>query len=180
MLQATIQKNDKTAYWLIGVVSFVVFAAVVLLKQIKLDLNLGFDVHIFARINAFINSLVSVLLIAALVFVKQKKYALHKNTMLAAIVLSVLFLLSYIAHHLLSGNTPFGGEGSIRYLYFFILITHVVLAGIILPFILLTAYRSLTGEFTQHKKLAKITYPIWLYVSITGVVVYLMIAPYYN
>lgn len=180
MLQVTIQKNDKTAYWLIGAVSFVVFAAVVLLKQIKLDLNLGFDVHIFARINAFINSLVSVLLIAALVFVKQKKYALHKNTMLAAIVLSVLFLLSYIAHHLLSGNTPFGGEGSIRYVYFFILITHVVLAGIILPFILLTAYRSLTGEFAQHKKLAKITYPIWLYVSITGVVVYFMIAPYYN
>lgn len=180
MLQATIQKNDKTAYLLIGVISFVVFAAVVLLKQIKLDLNLGFDVHIFARINAFINSLVSVLLIAALVFVKQKKYALHKNTMLAAIVLSVLFLLSYIAHHLLSGNTYFGGEGSIRYVYFFILITHVVLAGIILPFILLTAYRSLTAEFAQHKKLAKITYPIWLYVSLTGVVVYLMIAPYYN
>lgn len=180
MLQASIRKNDKTAYLLIGAVSFVVFAAVVLLKQIKLDLNLGFDVHIFARVNAFINSLVSIFLIAALVFVKQKKYTLHKNTMLAAIVLSVLFLLSYIAHHLLSGNTPYGGEGNIRYVYFFILITHVVLAGIILPFILLTAYRSLTGEFAKHKKLAKITYPIWLYVSITGVIVYFMIAPYYN
>ncbi len=179
MLPASIQKNDRTAYSLIGVVSFVVFAAVVLLKQIKLDVSLGFDVHVFARINAFINSTVSLLLVLALVFVKQKKYALHKNTMLAAIVLSVLFLLSYIAHHLLSGNTAFGGQGAIRSIYFFVLITHVILAAVILPFILLTSYRSLTGEYAKHKRLAKITFPVWLYVSITGVIVYLMIAPYY-
>jgi putative membrane protein len=179
MLQASIQKNDKTAYGLIGVVSFVVFAAVVLLKQIKLDLDLGFDVHIFAKANAFINSIVSLLLLTGLFFVKQKNYELHKKTMLAAIVFSVLFLVSYIAHHLLSGNTAYGGEGSIRYVYFFILITHVVLAAVILPFILLSAYRGLTGEYGKHKKLAKITFPIWLYVSVTGVVVYFMIAPYY-
>jgi putative membrane protein len=179
MLKASIQKNDKTAYWLIGAVSLVVFAAVVLLKQIHLEWNVGFDVHIFARINALINSLVTLLLIAALAFVKQKKYAWHRNTMFAAILLSVLFLLSYIAHHLLSGNTPYGGQGFIRYVYYFILISHVFLAGIILPFILLTAYRGLTGEYRQHNQLAKITFPIWLYVSISGVVVYIMIAPYY-
>jgi putative membrane protein len=180
MLKATIQKNDKTAYALIATVSLVVFIAVVLLKQIHLDLNLSFDVHIFAKINAIINSTVSVLLMAGLYFVKAKKYQQHKTVMLSAILLSVLFLLSYIAHHLLSGSTPYGGEGWIRPVYFFILITHVVLAGIILPFILLTAYRSLTGEFAIHKKLARITFPIWLYVSITGVIVYLMIAPYYT
>ncbi len=179
MLKASIQKNDKSAYALIGVVSFVVFAAVVLLKQIKLDVDLGFDVHIFAKANAFINSIVSLLLLTGIFFVKQKKYELHKKTMLAAIVFSVLFLVSYIAHHLLSGNTAYGGEGNIRYVYFFILITHIFLAAVILPFILLTAYRGLTAEFGKHKKLAKITFPIWLYVSITGVIVYFMISPYY-
>ncbi len=179
MLKASVQKNDKPVYALIGVVSFVVFAAVILLKQIKLDINLGFDVHIFAKVNAFINSVVSLLLLTALVFVKQKKYELHKKTMLAAIVFSVLFLVSYIAHHLLSGNTAYGGEGNIRYIYFFILITHIILAAVILPFILLTAYRGLTAEFGKHKKVAKITFPIWLYVSVTGVIVYFMIAPYY-
>ena len=179
MLKASIQKNDKSAYAFIGVVSFVVFAAVVLLKQITLDIDLGFDVHIFAKANAFINSIVSLLLLAGIFFVKQQKYELHKKAMLAAIVFSVLFLVSYISHHLLSGNTAYGGEGNIRYVYFFILITHIFLAAVILPFILLSAYRGLTAEFGKHKKIAKITFPIWLYVSVTGVIVYFMIAPYY-
>ena len=99
--------------------------------------------------------------------------------MLTAIILSVLFLVSYIAHHLLAGDTVYGGEGSIRYFYYFILITHIILAAIILPFILFTAYRSLTGEYDKHKKLARYTWPLWLYVSVTGVLVYLMISPYY-
>jgi putative membrane protein len=99
--------------------------------------------------------------------------------MLAAIVLSVLFLLSYIAHHLLAAETKFGGEGTIRIVYYFILMTHIPLAGIILPFILFTAYRALIGEYEQHKKLTRITWPIWFYVAVTGVVVYCMISPYY-
>ncbi|HRN93223.1 MAG: DUF420 domain-containing protein [Chitinophagales bacterium] len=180
MLKATIQKNDKLAYWLIGILSVVIFCGVVFLKQAKLDIDVNFDVHIFAKINAIINTTVSFLLIAGLVFVKQKKYELHKKTMLSAILLSVLFLVSYIAHHLLSDSTSFGGSGTIRLVYFFILITHIILAGIILPFILLTAYRGLTAEFPKHKKWAKITFPIWLYVSVTGVLVYLMISPYYQ
>jgi putative membrane protein len=100
--------------------------------------------------------------------------------MMGAIVLSVLFLVSYIAHHLLAGDTKFGGEGAIRLVYFVILITHIFLAAVILPFILFTAYRSLTGEYDKHKKLAKYTWPLWLYVSVTGVIVYLMISPYYG
>jgi putative membrane protein len=179
MLNPVLKKNDKQAKLLIGVVSFVVFAAVVALGKIKLEVDLGFDVHLFAQLNAILNSTVAVLLVLALIAVKQKKFLLHKRLMMAAIVLSVLFLVSYICHHLFTGDTKFGGEGAIRYIYFFILITHIFLAAIILPFILLTAYRALIAEWPAHKKIARITWPIWFYVAITGVVVYLLISPYY-
>lgn len=180
MLAPLIQKDDKKYKVLIGVFSFVVFAAVVFLGKYKLDADLGFNVHVFASINAVINSLVSILLLAALFAVKNKRYVLHRNIMFGAMVLSVLFLVSYIAHHLLSGDTRFGGQGAIRYFYFFILITHIFLAAIILPFILYTTYRALTGEFSRHRRIARITWPIWFYVSVTGVAVYWMISPYYN
>lgn len=180
MLTAMFKKNDKRARILIGVVSFVIFSAVVLLSRVQLKINLGFDVHVFARINAVINSLVSVLLLAALFAVRQGKFEVHKKIMIGAIVLSALFLVSYICHHLFAGDTKFGGIGLIRPLYFFILITHIFLAAIILPFILFTAYRAMIAEFPAHKKLARITWPIWFYVAVTGVVVYLMISPYYG
>ena len=181
MIQASLKKNDKLARILILTVSFVVFGVVVLLGKIpKPELNLGFSVHVFATINAALNSAVAVLLLAALLAVKQRKYVLHKNIMLVAIVLSVLFLVSYIAHHLLAGDTKFGGTGTIRTVYFLILITHIFLAAIILPFILFTAYRALIAEYATHKKLARITWPIWFYVAVTGVVVYFMISPYYH
>lgn len=180
MLHASIQNNDPKAKWLIGIFSFVVFAAVVILGRVKLEVDLGFDVHIFAAINAVINSAIAVLLIAALWAVKAKKYLLHKQMMMTALLLSVLFLVSYIAHHLLAGDTKFGGEGPIRTIYYIILVTHIFLAAIILPFILFTAYRALTAEYATHKKLAKYTWPLWLYVAITGPVVYWMISPYYQ
>lgn len=180
MLQASIKKDDKKAKLLIFTVSFVVFAAVVVLSKVKLEVDLGFDSHVFAFINAIINSIVSVLLVAALISVKNKNYLLHKKIMLAAMALSVLFLVSYIAHHLLNGDTKFGGEGTIKSVYYFILLTHIPLAAIILPFILFTAYRGLTSEFGTHKKMARYTFPLWLYVSITGVLVYVLISPYYS
>lgn len=179
MLKPLIAPNNKLANIFIGTVSVIVFVAVAVLTKTKLDVDLGFDIFVFAKINAVVNTLVSICLIAALVFVKQKKYEAHRNVMFAAIGLSVLFLLSYIAHHLFAGETKFGGEGLIRPIYYFILITHIVLAGIILPFILYTAYRGLTGEYAQHKKLAKYTWPLWLYVSVTGVIIYVLISPYY-
>ncbi len=179
MLAASIRKNDRLARALIYTVSLVVFAVVVLLSRIKLDVDLGFDVHVFAQINAVINSIVAFLLLVGLMAVKKGNYRLHKKVMMTAIMLSVLFLVSYIAHHLLSGDTKFGGEGAIRYVYFFILITHILLAAVILPFILFTAYRALVAEWPAHRRIAKITWPIWFYVSVTGVVVYLMIKPYY-
>ena len=180
MLDAVWIKNDGRARTLIIAVSIIVFAAVVVLGRVKLDVQLGFDEHLFAKINAVINSTVAVLLLAGLIAVKGKKYLLHKRIMIAAIILSCLFLISYICHHLFTGETKFGGVGTIRYIYYFILGTHIILAGLILPFILFTAYRAMTGEWLKHRKLAKITWPIWLYVAITGVVVYFMISPYYN
>lgn len=194
MLHASISKNDKKAYWLIGIFSVVVFLAVSVLTKIKLNVDLGFDVHLFAAFNAFVNATIAVLLVAALVAVKNGKYLLHKQIMMAALVLSILFLVSYIAHHLLAGEAKFGDAdhdgivtdaekaavGGIRTIYFIILITHIILAAVILPFILFTAYRALTAEFPLHKKLAKITWPLWFYVAVTGPIVYWMIKPFYS
>ena len=192
--QQSIQKNDKKAGWLIGIFSLVVFAAVVAsLSKIELHVDLGFNVHIFAAANAVINSLVAVLLVVALIFVRQKKYIAHKKVMMYAMVLSILFLVSYITHHLLSGDTLYGDAdhnkildeaeklavSGTRGIYLVILLTHIFLAAIILPFILYTAYRGMTSEFPRHRKLGKITWPIWFYVSVTGPVLYLMISPYY-
>ncbi|HEV7781150.1 MAG TPA: DUF420 domain-containing protein [Chitinophagaceae bacterium] len=193
MLAAAWKKNDKKARILIFVFSAIVFTAVVLLSRVKLEVNLGFDVHLFAKANAIINSGVAVLLIAALVAVKMKNYKLHRNIMLAAMLLSILFLVSYISHHLFAGDTRFGdvnhdgivtglekaAVGNSRIMYYIILGTHIPLAGLILPFILFSAYRGLTGEYEKHKKLVRITWPVWFYVAVTGVVVYWMISPYY-
>ena len=180
MLNPVLQKNNKVANAVIIGLSVTVFLVVVLLGKFKLlNIELGFDPHIFATINACINSLVSILLIVGLYMVKQKKYELHKKVMFTAIIFSSLFLVSYILHHLFTVDTHFGGEGAIRYFYFPLLISHIILAATILPFILYTAYRALTGEWQEHKKIAKITFPIWLYVSISGVLVYLLISPYY-
>lgn len=181
-MQSTIKKNDRQARFWIILVSVVIFAAVVLLdsKALKVPYPFNFDVHNFALANAIINSLVSVCLVVALAAIKQKNVRLHKNVILTAIILSVLFLVSYICHHLWAGDTKYGGDGALRMVYFFILITHIILAAVILPFILFTAYRGLTGEYERHRKIARYTWPLWFYVSVTGVVVYLMISPYYT
>lgn len=180
MLPPVLTKNDKKARTLILVFSAIVFTAVVALGRIKLNVDLSFDVHVFAFANSIINSLVAVLLVAALIAVKTKHYVLHKNLMLSAMALSIFFLVSYICHHLFAGETKFGGDGTARMIYYIILGTHIPLAGLILPFILFTAYRALIAEFPQHKKLARITWPVWFYVAVTGVIVYWMISPYYS
>lgn len=194
MLAASIQKNDKKARIFIFTVSVIVFAAVVILSRVKLELDLPFNVHVFATANAIINSMVSICLLAGLISVKQHKYSLHKKIMLTAIILSVLFLVSYIAHHLLAGETKFGDTnhdgilsdeegllvGSTKTIYYILLLTHIPLAAIILPFILFTAYRALTGEYEKHKKLTRFTWPLWFYVAVSGVIIYRMISPYYS
>jgi putative membrane protein len=180
MLAAVWKRNDRKARALILIFSAVVFIAITALSRYTLKVDLGFDVHLFAKLNAIINSCVAVLLLAALLAVRAKKYVAHKYMMLTAMVLSVLFLVSYIAHHLFAGETKFGDTGMMKTIYLLILFTHIPLAGIILPFILFTAYRAMTGDWQRHKKLARITWPIWFYVAVTGVVVYLMISPFYK
>ncbi len=194
MLQAAWKKNDRKARVLIFLFSGVIFLAIVLLSRVTIHTDLGFDIHVFAKANAIINSIVALLLIAALIAVKNKKYKVHKKIMLAALFLSILFLISYICHHLFAGETRFGdlnhdgtistiekeAAGNSRIVYYIVLGTHIPLAGIILPFILFSAYRGLTGEFDKHKKLVRITWPVWFYVAVTGALVYWMISPYYG
>jgi putative membrane protein len=195
MINAVWQRNDKKAKFLIGVFSVIVFVAVTVLGKYNLagQVTLPFDVHIFALINAMINAVVALLLIAGLVAAKKGIYMLHKKIMMIALFLSVLFLVSYICHHLFAGETMYGetdgikglsdaekiAAGSMRTVYLAILITHIPLAGLALPFILFAAYCALTGDFAKHKKLVRIVWPIWFYVAVTGVIVYLMIKPYY-
>jgi putative membrane protein len=194
MLQPSLEKNDSKAKLFIWGVSIIVFLAVAVLSKYKLDVALPFNVHLFATFNAIVNSAVSILLVAGLVTIKSKNYLLHKRIMLSAILLSVFFLLSYICHHLMAGETKFGdynhdgvlsidekfNAGAIRIFYYVLLGLHIPLAAIVLPFILFTAYRALTGEYDKHKKLVRITWPLWFFVSVSGVLVYWMISPYYG
>ncbi len=186
-------KNDKKARILIFSFSAIVFAVVSMLGKYKLNVDLGFDEHIFAKANAMINTVVALLLVAALRAAKNKNFILHRNIMLTAMSLSLLFLVSYICHHLFAGEAKFGdvdhngilnadeklSVGALRYVYYVLLGTHIVLAGIVLPFILFTAYRALVNENAAHRKLAKYTWPMWMYVAVTGPLVYIMISPYY-
>lgn len=170
---------EPRAKRLIWVLSAVVFLAVVVLNSVQVPAPAGVDVHFFALLNAILNSTVSLLLVLGLLTAKAGRWEFHRRVMMAAMVLSALFLVSYILHHLFAGDTPFGGEGWIRPMYYFILLTHILLAATSLPFILLTAYKALSGRYPEHRKLARRVWPVWFYVSVTGVVVYLMISPYY-
>lgn len=189
----TLPKNDKIARVLIISFSIIVFVAVTALERVTLDVNLGFDPHVFAAVNAVINSIVAVLLIAGIITAKKGQYQTHRNIMLTAMVLSVFFLVSYILHHLFAGSTLYGDmdrngivseaekveAGAMRYVYLILLGTHIILAGVSLPYILFTAYRALINENAKHRKLAKITWPMWFYVALTGPIVYWMISAYY-
>ena len=144
--------------------------------------KMGYDVEpltFLPPIYASINGLTAILLIAALWAIKNKNIKLHEGLMKTAIVCSVLFLGMYVAYHMTSDSTKFGGEGVIKYVYYFILITHIILSIVVIPFVLVTYVRALAKRFDRHKKIARITFPIWLYVAVTGVIVYLMISPYY-
>ncbi len=188
-----LQKNDRKASWLILSFSVFIFLAVTGLERVTLNVNLGFNPHLFALVNAVINTLVAILLLVGLFMARTRRLTIHRNIMLTAMLLSVVFLISYILHHLFAGSTLYGdldrngtvdaaektAAGSMRYVYFFLLGTHILLAGVSLPFILFTAYRALIGENERHRKIAKITWPLWLYVAVTGPLVYLMISAYY-
>ena len=131
------------------------------------------------RFNAIINGSTFIILLLALRAIKNKNVDLHRKLMTTALILSVLFLLSYVTYHITSESTFFGGEGMIKYFYFFVLISHILLSAIIIPLVLISYVQALAERFDKHRKIARITLPIWLYVTLTGVLVYLMISPYY-
>jgi putative membrane protein len=140
----------------------------------------GYDFSFLPPIYAAINGSTALLLIAAYIAIRKKKRALHERLVKICIGLSALFLVMYMIYHITSESTTFGGTGSIRYFYFFILITHILLSIVVIPFVLFTYVRAWSGNFERHKALARYTFPLWLYVAVTGVVVYLMISPYYK
>ncbi|WP_225036805.1 DUF420 domain-containing protein [Winogradskyella sp. SM1960] len=174
-------KAKKYNKWVV-VLSIVIPLVVAALFGVNLR-SLGYDVEpltFLPPIYATINGFTAVLLIGAVMAIKNKNVVLHENLMTTAIYCSVVFLVLYVAYHMTSDSTKFGGEGVVAYIYYFILITHIILSIIIIPFVLITYVRAITNDIERHKKIAKITFPIWLYVAITGVVVYLMISPYYT
>jgi putative membrane protein len=165
----------------IVIVSILIPVVVALLFSIKLK-DYGFNVEplsFLPPIYATINGITAIVLIAGVLAIKNGKRKLHERLMTTAIALSVSFLVMYVAYHMTTDSTKFGGEGMIRNIYFFILITHIFLSIAVIPLVLVTYVRALANKFDKHKKIAKITFPIWLYVAVTGVVVYLMISPYY-
>lgn len=173
--------EKKYNIWII-VLSIAIPLVVAILFGVNLR-DLGYDVKpltFLPPIYATTNGITAIVLILAVNAIKNGKRKLHENLMKFAILLSILFLGMYVAYHMTSDSTKFGGEGAIKYIYYFILITHILLSIIIIPFVLVTYVRALALRFDKHKKLARITFPMWLYVAVTGVIVYLMIAPYYS
>ncbi len=172
--------SDKLLFRIVGAVSVVVLLVVIVLRFMPAPETVPSFVYSLPAFNATVNGLCTILLLISLYYIKQKNIEAHKKVNLAAFGLSSLFLVSYIIYHFSTSATSYGGEGWIRTVYFFILITHIILAAAVLPLILVSFYWGLKMEVAKHKKLTRWTYPIWLYVTITGVVVYLMISPYYQ
>lgn len=167
--------------WIV-VLSIAIPLVVAILFGINLR-DLGYDVKpltFLPPIYATINGITAVLLVCAVLAIRKGNRKLHERLVKICIGCSVAFLAMYVAYHMTAESTPYGGEGAIRYVYFFILITHILLSIVIIPFVLITFVRGLSGNFIKHRKIARITFPLWLYVAVTGVVVYLMISPYYG
>lgn len=177
----SISSNATRSYTWIVIISVIVpvFVAWLLFMPNKFDL--GYDwIYFLPHLNAVINSAATVALILGLLFIKNNKITFHKMSMSVAFGLGAIFMISYVIYHSSAESTSFGGEGVIKSLYYFVLITHIILAAVALFPILLAYYYGYTGKFAQHRKIVRFAYPIWLYVTVSGVVVYLMISPYYN
>lgn len=175
------QISEKKYNIWITILSIAIPVVVAILFKIKLR-DFGFDVKpltFLPPIYATINGITALILISALIAIKNGKRRVHENLMKSAIALSVLFLAMYVAYHMTSNATKYGGEGISKTIYFIILISHISLSVIVIPLVLVTYVKALSKRFDKHKKIARITFPIWLYVAVTGVIVYLMISPYY-
>ena len=169
------EKKNKYGMW-IKIISVAIPVVVAILFGVRID----YDLPVFLPpIYATINGITALLLVLALIAIKSEKIQLHQRLMQSCIVLSLVFLVMYIAYHMTTDPTPFGGEGSVKILYYFILISHIILSIALIPLVLISYVRAFQKEFPEHKKISKITFPIWLYVTVTGVIVYLMISDFY-
>lgn len=173
----TIAIKEKKFNKFINAVSIIIPVVVALLFGVKLPNVEPLD--FLPPIYAAVNGLTAILLVIAVIAVKNGKLVLHQRIMTSCILLSLAFLVMYVAYHMTSDSTSFGGEGAIKYIYYFILITHIILSIVIIPLVLRTYAKAYLKDYVAHRKLAKITFPLWLYVAVTGVVIYLMISPYY-
>jgi len=173
-----LQKSRKYER-LINVLAFVIPVVVAILLGLRQKVDLGSWTKILPHVNAVINSITAILLIVGFVLIKNKNIIAHRRAMTAAFVLGSLFLVGYVLYHLSNESTPFGGEGLIRPVYYFLLISHIVLSIVVVWFVLRAIYFAYSNQIAEHKKVVKWAFPIWLYVSITGVIVYLLISPYY-
>ena len=174
----TVETSSSKKYNVyIVILSIAIPIVVALMFSVKLDVELPI---FLPPIYATINAITSVLLIVAVWAIKNKKRLLHERLMKTAILCSIVFLMMYLAYHMTSDSTKFGGEGAVKYIYLFILLTHILLSIVVIPFVLLTYVKAITKDFEKHKKIAKITFPLWLYVAVSGVVVYVLISPYYS
>lgn len=169
-------KNENKYTRLIIALSVIIPIAVAVLFRVRIE---GVDLGFLPPIYASINGLTAMLLIIAVWAIKNQKRSLHEKLMKTCIGLSAAFLLMYVAYHMTSESTPYGGSGFMKGFYYSILVSHIVLSVAIIPLVLFTFVRALNARFDKHRKLAKITFPIWLYVAVTGVMVYIMISPYY-
>lgn len=179
MSQTTTDTTLKRMDWFAYIVSAVVIILVILMRMPEKN-NFGFDFSWLPPFYSTLNAIVAMCLIAALYFIKKKDVTKHKISIFFALGLSILFLLCYVIYHFTTPETKYCGVGTIRYLYFFILITHIILAGVILPFILITFNRGILMQIARHKAFARWVYPLWLYVAMTGPIVYLMLKPCYS
>ncbi|MGZ0015220.1 DUF420 domain-containing protein [Yeosuana sp. AK3] len=180
MKEENLQAEKKYNTWIV-VLSVTIPVVVAILFGVNLR-EMGFDVKpltFLPPIYASINAVTSFVLVMAFIAIQNKKINLHKRLMQFAVFLSLTFLIMYVAYHMTSDSTKFGGEGIIKYVYYVILLTHVLMSIVVIPFVLITYVRAITNNIERHKKIGKITFPLWLYVAITGVVVYIMISPYY-
>ncbi|MFV8226287.1 DUF420 domain-containing protein [Christiangramia aquimixticola] len=179
-MKKLINSQDKVAVPVIIGLSIAVPVIVLILMLLPERYNfLGTSTMAFPLFHGILNFMTSILLIIGFYFMQAERYVEHRNTMISAFGLSVIFLISYVLSKISNEPVPYGGEGIMRYIYFFILITHIVLSAIIVPLVLFTMYRGLSGEYDKHAAIAKWTFPIWFYVAITGVLVFLFMMPYY-
>ena len=177
MKEQSLSDPSKKYSKLITAVSVLIPVVVAVLFTVRLPNVAPLD--FLPPIYASINALTAMILVVVFVAIRQKKIKLHESLMKSAIALSLVFLVMYVAYHMTSDPTPYGGDGMLRYIYYFILISHIILSIGIIPMVLVTYVRAISKRFVDHKKISVITFPIWLYIAITGVVVYLMISPYY-